>query len=201
MSFAQLASLPVRARRVAARHRWVRFLTPVLLGLGTYAIVVRADDAATAARSEWGDLAEVWVASAPADAGDELAAVRRAVPRGLVPDGAAPADRDVVGATARRPIGANEIVVVDDLDHRPAPLALVPEGWLVVPIVESPASGAAVGERIVVATDGVVLAAEALVVEAGDARTRVAVPAAPAPMVAAAAGPSGPGLVVLRTGG
>ncbi len=198
MSFTPLTSLPVRARRLAVRHRWLTAVAPVLLGLGTYLAVERADDAAVAARDEWGDVEAVWVAVSAAKAGGVVAVVRRDVPSGLVPDGAVPVDDDIDGLTARRAIGAGEIVVDTDLDARPAPLALVPDGWLVVPIVESPPSGAGVGERVVLASDGVVLADDAVVVESGDSRTLVAVPVAEAPLIAFAA--SSAGVAVLRTG-
>ncbi len=198
MSFTPLTSLPVRARRLTARHRWLRAVVPCLLGLGTYLTVERADDAAVAARDEWAEVETVWVAAGAVDPGERVVAERREVPLGLVPDGAADADLEVAGLTTRRSIGPNEIVVDRDLDDRPAPLALVPDGWLVVPVVESPSSGAGLGERVAVVSDGVVLSDVAVVVESGDGRTLLAVPAADAPTIAFAAVTAG--VVVLRTG-
>lgn len=199
---ATITELPVRVRRLTARHRWVRAVVPVLLGLATFSLVERADDAAAGARDEWGERVTVWVAAATTGVGDSLRADQRDIPAWLVPEGAAAAARDVVGLTSRRPIGLNEIIVDADLDERPVPLALVPDGWLAVPVVESPPSGADIGEAVVVVSDGVVLTADAIVLEPGGdgGRTLIAVPEDDAPIVAFAASPAGPGVGVLRTG-
>ena len=56
-------------------------------------------------------------------------------------------------------------------------LPLLPVGWLAVPIVESPPSGAADGERVQLASDGIVVAGEAVVVGRIDDVTLIGVPA------------------------
>jgi hypothetical protein len=98
---------------------------------------------------------------------------------------------------ARQHIAEGEVVTIVDVGRgdRSGPLGLAPDGWLAVPIVESPASGAAIGDRVRLAGDGMVIAAEAVIVGHHDDVTLVAVPAGVAPLVAAAA-ESG-GLVVL----
>ena len=56
-----------------------------------------------------------------------------------------------------------------------------------MPIVESPAAGAPIGARVQIAGDGLVLAADAIVVGYHDDVTLVGVPADVAAMVAAGA--------------
>lgn len=90
------------------------------------------------------------------------------------------------GAVARRRVSAGFPLAGADVAARPAPLGLVPDGWLAAPLVESPRSGADVGDRVRVVADGVAVAPEALVVGfVGDA-TLVATPADAAPLVALA---------------
>lgn len=199
MSTSSLRSLPARVRRFTARHRWTGVVTPLVIGIGTFSAVDRLDDAADDARAGWGEAAPVWIAAAPAGPGEPVVAERRDVPAWLVPDGAADPHRDLSIATARRSVAAGAIITAADIDDRPAPLALVPPGWLVVAIVESPAVGAAVGERVQVVADGIVLAEDATVVEAVDGRTLVAMPAEAAPMTAFAV--SQGGVSLLRSGG
>lgn len=191
-------SLPGRVRRLTARRRWVRAVPPLLLGVGTFLAVERADDAATAARDGWGEVATVWIAELPAEPGDTLVVERHDVPVRLVPEGAAEADRQLVGSTARRAVAAGAIVTDIDVGVRPGPLGLVPEGWLIVAVVESPSVGAGVGEAVQVASDGIVLAADAVVIEAGADRTLLAVPGDVAPMIAFAVAQGAVSL--LRTG-
>ena len=64
---------------------------------------------------------------------------------------------------------------------------MTPAGWLVVPVLESPPSGALIGDRARAVADGVVLTKDAVVVgHHGDA-TLLAVPADVAPLLPAAA--------------
>lgn len=92
------------------------------------------------------------------------------------------------GATARHRLRAHEIVVDVDVAASTTPHALIPDTWLAVAIAEPVPSGATVGDRVVVVSEGIRLADEALVVGRADGVTVVAVPDAAAPAVAAAAG-------------
>ncbi len=67
------------------------------------------------------------------------------------------------------------------------PQAMTPDGWLAVPVIESPRSGAVVGDRVQVASDGFVVSADAIVVGGFDNVTVLAVPANEAPLLPAAA--------------
>ena len=106
--------------------------------------------------------------------------------------------RSKLGAAARHRLGAGEIVVDVDVAATTAPRSLIPPGWLGVAVVETVASGAIVGDHVVVASDGVRLAADALVVGHGDGVTVVAVPDDEAPIVAAASGSTGGVALLLR---
>ena len=77
------------------------------------------------------------------------------------------------------------------------PAALLPDGWAAVPIVEAPAAGAPIGARVQIAGDGVVLAADAIVVGYHDDVTLVAVPVDVAAMVAAGAQAGGVALLLV----
>lgn len=91
------------------------------------------------------------------------------------------------GSAARHGLGEGEIVVAVDVAATTAPHSLIPRGWLAVAIVEGVASGATIGDHVVVVSEGVRLAGEALIVGQTNGVTIVAVPGDEAPMVAAAA--------------
>ena len=68
---------------------------------------------------------------------------------------------------------------------------MIPAGWLAVPIRESPASGARLGDRVHVVSDGFVISADGLVVGVHDDATLVAVPSDEAPSIPASADAGG----------
>ena len=118
--------------------------------------------------------------------GDAVAGVteRRAIPAPAVPDRALSDVDDA--ALARQHIAAGEIVVEYDVLASAAPQAMIPDDWLAVALAESVPSGVRTGDAVGVASGGIVLAADALVVGvAGDA-VLVAVPGDEAPQVAQA---------------
>lgn len=133
-------------------------------------------------RDAWGTPATVWVARSDIGIGQPIDAEPRRVPSALRPDAAVD---DPAGAVARQVIGRGEIVVTADVARRDDELAVVPKGWLVAPVEESPRSGVRPGDRVSVASDGIVVADEAIVVgtvdEGDGAVTLVALPADTAP--------------------
>ncbi len=180
-----LTRLAVRSRRAVARHRWLRrvlvLAAAVVVASSTFSRLEGVD----AARAQWGDTVDVLVATGETAPGEVLRVEVRSLPAAMVPagsiatDGAGRPDDPLV---ARQRVTDGEVVVDADVTVA-GPLGLVPDGWLAVPVVESPASGAATGERVQVASEGVVIAAEALVVgHEGDA-TLIAVPADAAPLL------------------
>lgn len=172
--------MPV-VRRLVARRPWIQWLLIVLIALGVTAEVADAMAGVAAARRSWGTSATVWVATADASPGAPVHVEPIEVPVAIRPPHAA---RDPQGAVARHQIGGGEIVTtldVVDADGSPAP-----PGWLVAPIRESLPSGATLGERVRVASDGFVIAEEGIVVGFVDDVTLVAVPPEVAPLLPAA---------------
>jgi hypothetical protein len=182
----------VAARRLVARRPWVYWFAVGTLASATYATVGSHTSAHDAARAEWGVTVPVLVAHLPLAPGDELDG-RVAIaewPAAIVPPDALAAVEP--GLVARQHVASGDAVGALDVAPGDGPLALVPDGWVVVPVVESPASGAALGDRVQVTSEGVLLADDGLVVGgvvggmAGDV-TLVAVPADVAPLLPAAA--------------
>lgn len=176
-------SLSPRLRRLVARRPWIQW---VLISVFAVAVAASVGDAVAELereRHEWGTSVPVWIASRNVAAGDPIAAERAEIPAAVRPDGAIDG---VDGAIARQAIGRGEIVVELDVMTADGELALAPTGWLVVPVEESPPSGATLGERVQVASDGFVLADEGLVVGFVEGATLVAVPPDAAPLLTAA---------------
>jgi hypothetical protein len=98
---------------------------------------------------------------APGEVLDDVTDVR-ALPEPMVPVDAVselPAE-----ATARQRIAAGEIVTAHDVAATAGPQALIPDGWRAVPVAEPVPSGAAVGDDVEVASGGIVVAGEGVVV-------------------------------------
>ncbi|MFZ8997300.1 MAG: SAF domain-containing protein [Ilumatobacteraceae bacterium] len=164
-----------RIRLFLARHPGTQWVVIGVLAIGTAVTVSAEIDESRAARAAWGTTVTVWVATRDIAEGESVVARRRSVPLGVRPPTAA---TDPVGRTARRPMGAGEIVTDADVD---APARSVPAGWLIAPVIESVPSGAGPGDRVRVVSDGFVIAPEAIVTGIDDGITLVAVPADVAP--------------------
>ena len=187
-------------RRLLARHPWIHWFVVACLAVATAAQVLAGDDRIAQARDGWGATRAVLVVERATAPGDPIVASMREVPVAMVPDAAieAPAGSDGTGYTARQHLALGEIVTTVDVagEHGDGPLPLLPAGWLAVPIVESPPSGAATGDRVLLASDGLVIAEDALVVGRLDDVTLIGVPAGEAASLPPAADSGA--LVVLR---
>jgi hypothetical protein len=186
-------SVAVWARRSLARRPWIHWLAVVALAAGVAGSVWHGMRGVAATRSSWGESVTVLVANADLAPGDPITVERRTAPVAIVPPSAV---ATVAGLRARQHIGTGEIVTSTDVVSGAGALALVPSGWLAVPVIESPRSGADVGDRVAVASDGITLADEAIVVGFVDDATLVAVTSDRAPLLPAAAAASG--LTLLR---
>lgn len=173
-------------RRLVAKRPWIYWLVVAALAAWTYSVVAGHAKRLDAARDEWGATAPVVVAGAATAPGEPIVGEVVEWPESLVPPGAVSSMPP--GAVARLPIAAGDPLRAADLAAAGA-LGLVPDGWLAVPISESPASGAAVGDRVQVVSEGVVVAERALVVGFVDDATLVAAPADVAPTLALATDP------------
>lgn len=177
-------TIVVNVRRIVVKRPWIHWMVVVLAAVGVAASLLERSDQIGAVRDTWGETASVWVATRDLAPGDPADAEPREVPLAVAPD-----DRlgSIDGLTVRQNVGAGEILVGTDVVASSGPQALTPDGWLAVPIVESPASGAAIGDRVQIASDGIVVSGEALVVGRHDDVTVIAVPHDEAPLVPAAA--------------
>lgn len=191
--------LPVAVRRLLVRRPWIHWVVVTAAAASSAAIVAERVGRIDAARAAWGDERSVWVAAADVAPGAPLAVSVRRLPVAVVPLGALDPDHDDLPALARQHVTAGEIVTVVDVapTDLSSPLALVPDGWLAVPIVESVPSGAAVGDRVRIVSGGVVLAAEAVVVGHHEQVTLTAVPSDVAAMIPAAADADGVTLLLV----
>lgn len=175
------------ARRVLARRPWLYWLAIGSLAVAAAATVNAHATRLDTARDAWGSRVPVLVARRPIAPGEALAdavAVEQ-WPEALV--GAALPSELSAGAVARQHIAAGEPLGRSDVVPAGGPLALVPDGWVAVPVVESPASGAAPGDWVGVVSEGVVIAEEAVVVGSVDQATLIATPADVAPLLPLAA--------------
>lgn len=179
--------LVARLRHVLARRPWLYWLAALLLA-GTAGIVV-ADAAAGVeqARRSWGMTRPVVVAAIDIGPGEVLAGHVdvRPLPEPMVPPDAV--DDVPAAATARQRIGAGEVVTAHDVAATGGPQPLIPEGWRAVPMAEPVASGAAVGDEVSVASGGITLTDDGVVVAVLAEGMLVAVPADVAAVVAHAA--------------
>lgn len=193
-----LHMLPVAVRRLLARRPWIYWLVVSAAALTTAIAVQHRIAAVDEARRAWGDARQVLIARRDTRPGELLDVEIREVPVALIPTAALndPTDGRLI---ARQDVAAGQIVTAPDVgrDGADGPAALLPDGWAAVPIVESPPLGAAVGARVQIAGDGVVLATDAIVVGYHDDVTLIAVPAAVAPMVAAGAQSGGVAVLLL----
>lgn len=186
----------VSIRRLLARRRWIYWLLVSGLASACAAQVLARLDEVEAERVRWGETRTVLVAARDIVPGEPLSGVTvdRHLPIAMIPESAV---TDVVNRIARQHVALGEMITTADIAAGDGPQSLVPEGWLAVAIVESPSSGAAIGDRVQVASDGVVISSDALVVGFVDDATLVAAPAHEAPLLPAAAAGSALALLLI----
>jgi SAF domain len=179
-------NLVARVRHVLARRPWLYWLAVLLLAAIAGLVVADAAARVDAARRAWGVTRPVVVAVADIAPGDVLDDVTdvRALPEPMVPVDAVsdlPAE-----ATARQRIAAGEILTAHDVAPTAGPRSLIPDGWRAVPVAEPVPSGVAVGDDVAMASGGIVVAGEGVVVGTLADGVLVAVPADVAAQVAQA---------------
>lgn len=177
----------VHVRRALAKRPWLYWAGVGGLALLAGVIVSQAASGIDDAKAAWGEPRSVLVAVVDIEPGAPLteATQRREIPAPLVPLGAV---TDVEpGAVARQRIGLGEVVMAHDVSSIAGPQALIPDGWLAVAIAEPVPSGAGVGDDVAIASGGVTLADEGVVVGVDAEAVLVAVPTDVASQVAQAA--------------
>ncbi len=191
-----IVRVTVSVRRLLARRPWLYWLLVAAVAAGFAAELAGRSDAIDAERSRWGESRIVLVADRNVLPGDQLAGAvtKRRFPVAMIPGEAiSEIDRQV----ARQRIAAGEVITAPDVSERDGPRALVPEGWLAVAIVESPSSGAGIGDRVQIASEGTVISSDAVVIGFVDDATLVAAPADEAPLLPAAAAAGGVALLLV----
>jgi hypothetical protein len=189
MSLARRELSPARLGRnlrlLLARRPWLRWLAVALIaaaaGIGVQTQIQSLDTA----RARWSDQRRVPVATTATSPGEAISWEWRSLPAVAVPTDVA-ADISA-GALARQHIGIGEIVVSADLTIGAGPAAGARPGHVVVPVNDPLVAGAAVGLDIAIYSEGLTLAGRARIVHVEADVVFVEVPAAEAPLVAAAA--------------
>lgn len=178
--------ITARGRRLVARHRSLRWMPVLAASLAVVSSVTAHHRRIDAERRAWGDTVAVWTAAGNLAPGDPLVAQRREVPVALVPDDVFAAEAIPDDQVARQHVADGTIITAVDVAAGGGPEALIPIGWRGVPIDEITISGASVGDRVDVVSDGIVVATSALVIRRDGGAMMVAVPADAAPLVALA---------------
>jgi hypothetical protein len=190
----EVAVLVVKVRSFFVRHRHVRRTLVVLLAMIAGGTLAAQAQRLEHARRAWVDQQQVWVADTELAPGGPVRAHLVELPVAAVPDGALSALEGVDGLIAVQRVGAGEVITTFDamaeLDR------LAPADWRTVAVSAGDGTVAvSPGDRVDVVADGVVLATDGIVVGAdassdaaiGSRVVVVAVPAVNAPRVAAAA--------------
>jgi len=183
-----IRSTVVRCRRMLVRRPWIYWLLVVAVSIALAASVFSRLEGVDAARRSWGTTQPVLIAATDTAPGAALIVRIEHVPMALVPESAVDAAQAGSALIARQHIAGGEIVT--ELDVSPAitgVLALVPSGWRVTSVIENPPSAAQPGDHVELVSDGVVIAAKALMIGVQNDTTLIATPADVAPAVALAA--------------
>jgi hypothetical protein len=179
--------IAVRARRTLVRHPWIYWVGCCSLAIIAAWIVRDQLVAVDRARLSWGATRQVLVATVDHEQGQPLDAHTIEMPVAVIPPHAVAVDVELAGTIVRQRIGIGEVIVAADIASMDGPAALAPAGSVVVGIIDPLARNVAVGLDVAIASDGIVLANDAKVVDLADDVILVAVDERDAPMVAAAA--------------
>lgn len=175
----------VSVRRTLVAHPWIYWLSCLACAAGAALAVHGYTERFAAQQRAWGTTAEVWLAADDVGAGEVVVAEPINMPLALVPADAVasrPAD-----AIARQRITAGEVIVAADVTAPAGPATLADRGTVVVGLVDPLARDLAIGLRIHVVADGVVLARDATIVGLRDDVVQIAVAADDGAIVAMAA--------------
>lgn len=172
-------------RLFLTRRPWIRWLAICSIAV-LVAVSVRSNlNDLEQTRASWAEQVRVPVATESAAPGEALRWTWKQLPVAAVAHGAATDMAD--HAVVRRHIGQGEVIRSDDLSSGAGPAAGADSGQVVVPISDPLVAHPPVGVAVAVYGDGLVLAADARIVQVEGDIVFVAVAADEAPMVAAAA--------------
>lgn len=172
-------------RILLAHHPWVHWTLIACAAVGAGLVVGSEVDELAAEREAWGRTRPVLVATEDLVPDGPLAITSVERPLAAVPPEALaelPA-----GARLHQRVATGEVLVDVDLVATDGPARHAAEGTVVVGLVDPFAPTVAVGQRVQVVADGLVLAADATVVDVVADVTFVAVPPAAGAAVASSA--------------
>ena len=177
--------LAARGRIFLARHRWTYWLALVAIAVGLGVVTNGRLVALDSARNRWVETKTVHVARRDPRPDEPLMVDALELPIAAIPPSALTAPPDEL--VARRHISTGEILVEVDVMSVGGPAARAEPGTVVVGVADGPTSSASIGVRVRVASDGMVLAPDGIVVAVSDEIVFVAVDDEVGAMVAHAA--------------
>ncbi len=174
-----------RGRHFLARNPWVYWAAVLSLTALVALTIHRQVSLLEETRDRWRTTRTVLVADTALRPGDQIAVSTKKLPLAAVPDSAI--EEVPGGSQLRQRVAAGEIIVETDLTNELGPAARAELGTVVVGLTDPLSRQVVVGLVVQIVAEGIVLAAEATVVETIDEVIFVAVPEREAPAIAAAA--------------
>lgn len=165
-------------RRFLTRHRWAYWALIAGLAAIIGALALEPGRRAGLEQQRWGTLQAVLVVTQPVDAGDIIEGVHvRNYPVAVLPDDVlAPASRARWPVTARHHLSAGAILTESAISDGRTPMALARSGDVIASIDAPRRLGLITGDRVMVATDGIIIVDDALVVDVADDSILISVP-------------------------
>jgi hypothetical protein len=174
-----------QARHFLARHPWVYWAAVLSLAAVVAFTLRRQSSLLEQARDQWETTRNVLVADADLGPGDPIKASSKTLPLAAIPESAIAEVPS--GARLSQRVASGEVLVTTDITQAPGPAARAEPGTMVVGLTDPLSGQVAIGMVVQIVAEGIVLAANAVVVETSDEIIFVAVPEGDAPVVAAAA--------------
>jgi len=156
-------------RGLLARHRWMYWLLITVLTIVVISSALEPGRRAEREQARWGTTTPVVIVTRAVAAGQDVEAVEiRDYPLAVVPDDHLnPAAIGEAPMVARHPLGSGQVLTRAAItDHR-SPIALARPGDVIAAVTTTTATtglGLIAGDRVMVASDGIVIVDEALVV-------------------------------------
>lgn len=174
-----------QARQFLARHPWVYWTAVLSLAAVVALALYRQSSQLEQARDQWQATRTVLVADINLAPGDPIDASKRTLPLAAIPESALA--EIPARSRLRQRVASGEVLVATDITQIPGPAARAAPGTIVVALTDPLSREVTVGLQVQIVAEGIVLAAEAIVVETIDDVIFIAVAEHEAPNVAAAA--------------
>lgn len=175
----------VRGRIFLARHRWVYWAIVSTIAVAIGLAVAQRIEALEAERSTWSETRTVVVATTDLEPDGPIIVEHRSLPLAAL----APTALDSIpsGARLHQRVSQGEVIVAADIVAGTGPARHADPGTVVVGIVDPLSPSPSIGLRVQVSSEGVLLAADATIVDVVGDVIYVAVDERDGPVTAAAA--------------